>query len=69
VSAAGIRRGHRVEYVGQTNPDPLVFDELAASLLNLRRHGESRPDLWHTVIRERETTSAWIDEALRTLRF
>lgn len=24
--AAGIRRGHRVEYVGQTSPDPLVID-------------------------------------------
>ncbi len=24
--AAGIRRGHRVEYVGQTTPDPLVID-------------------------------------------
>ncbi len=24
--AAGIRRGHRVEYVGQTNPDPLIID-------------------------------------------
>ncbi len=24
--AAGIRRGHRVEYVGQTIPDPLVID-------------------------------------------
>lgn len=24
--AAGIRRGHRVEYVGQTSPDPLVVD-------------------------------------------
>jgi glycerol dehydrogenase-like iron-containing ADH family enzyme len=25
--AAGIRRGHRGEYVGQTSPDPLVFDD------------------------------------------
>ena len=24
--AAGIRRGHRVEYVGETSPDPLVID-------------------------------------------
>ena len=24
--AAGVRRGHRVEYVGQTSPDPLVID-------------------------------------------
>jgi len=24
--AAGIRRGHRVEYVGRTSPDPLVID-------------------------------------------
>lgn len=24
--AAGIRRGHRVEYVGQSSPDPLVID-------------------------------------------
>jgi glycerol-1-phosphate dehydrogenase [NAD(P)+] len=24
--AAGVRRGHRVEYVGQTSPDPLVVD-------------------------------------------
>ncbi|MCL4787683.1 MAG: iron-containing alcohol dehydrogenase, partial [Verrucomicrobia bacterium] len=24
--AAGIRRGHRVEYVGQTSPEPLVID-------------------------------------------
>jgi glycerol-1-phosphate dehydrogenase [NAD(P)+] len=24
--AAGIRQGHRVEYVGQTSPDPLVID-------------------------------------------
>jgi len=24
--AAGIRRGHRVEYIGQTSPDPLVID-------------------------------------------
>jgi glycerol-1-phosphate dehydrogenase [NAD(P)+] len=44
-------------------------DDLAAALLNLRRYVEGHPDLWHTVIREREITSAWIDEALRTLRF
>ena len=24
--AAGVRRDHRVEYVGQTSPDPLIID-------------------------------------------
>ena len=24
--AAGIRRGHRVDYVGESSPDPLVID-------------------------------------------
>ena len=42
--AAGIRRGHRVEYVGQTSPDPLVIDydliRTAPSELNVAGVGD-----------------------------
>lgn len=42
--AAGIRRGHRGECVGQTSPDPLVFDDdlirTAPSELNIAGVGD-----------------------------
>jgi glycerol-1-phosphate dehydrogenase [NAD(P)+] len=44
-------------------------DDLKASLLNLRRYVEGRRDLWHTVINEREITTAWVEEALADLKF
>jgi len=44
-------------------------EDLHASLLNLRRHLDGRPDLWYTVINEREISPAWVDAALAGLKF
>jgi glycerol-1-phosphate dehydrogenase [NAD(P)+] len=44
-------------------------EDLAAALGHLRCYVGSRPDLWYTVIQEREITAVWIEESLRTLRF
>ena len=44
-------------------------EDLAASLLTLRRYVEGRRDLWHTIIHERAVTPEWIAEALATLKF
>jgi hypothetical protein len=35
----------------------------------LRSYIEARPDLWYTIIDEREIEPEWIDEALAPLRF
>lgn len=44
-------------------------DDLVAALGNVRGYVEGRRDLWYTVINERPITSAWIAEALATLKF
>jgi glycerol dehydrogenase-like iron-containing ADH family enzyme len=44
-------------------------EDLAASLLNLRRYVGRRGDLWHTVLHEREISPAWVEEALASLKF
>jgi len=44
-------------------------DDLAASLLNLRKYVDGRRDLWHTVINEREISREWVEETLATLKF
>jgi len=43
--------------------------DLTAALSNPRRYVESRRDLWHTVIQERDITPAWIEESLVSLKF
>lgn len=44
-------------------------EDLAASLLDLRRYIAGRRDLWFTIINEREITPDWVDAALAPLRF
>jgi hypothetical protein len=44
-------------------------DDLVAALGNVRRYVEGRRDLWYTVVNERPITTAWIEEALVTLKF
>lgn len=44
-------------------------DDLVASLLNLREFVQSRPKLWYTVINDRPITPAWVNDALKDLRF
>ena len=43
--------------------------ELASALSGLRSYIETRPDLWYTIIDEREIEPEWIDETLAPLRF
>lgn len=43
--------------------------ELASALSGLRSYIEARPDLWYTIIDEREIEPEWIDETLAPLRF
>ena len=53
------------------HPADLRIDRtsLVESLLSLRAFVESRPQLWYTVINERDATLDWIEEATADLRF
>jgi glycerol-1-phosphate dehydrogenase [NAD(P)+] len=44
-------------------------EDLVASLLHLREYVGRRPDLWYTVLNEREITRDWIEAALAGLKF
>ena len=60
---------HIIEQRKTSKSMDLKYDDLFQSLINLESFVKSRPQLWFTVIDDKEISEDWISEVLSNLSF